>query len=172
VLAYELLDIICTCKSSNYRTKTGNGWKRIQRIAREMHDKSPELSLFILYICITAQSNLINKILNNNHVKLANDIYHNSRNKINNDFYIKELLFSEVKELIPINIENLDTRHGNNILYKFAKLLNESETYYMIEKITIKKYWIEKQVLINNFENLIGPSDIPINIFKHMIKFM
>ena len=172
VLAYELLDIICTCKSVNHKPKTGSGWKRIEIIARHMHAKSPELSLFILYMCICSNSHLINKISTNNYVKLVRDIYQNYWYKINNTFYIKERQFSEVKELIQINLGNLDPRYGNNTLYKFAELLNETETCYMIKELSIKRNLIEKQVLINNFEDLIGPSDIPNNIFNYTMKFI
>ena len=163
VLAYELFDIICTCKSRDHIPKTGSGWLRIKYIARIMHQKSPELSVFILYMCISANSYLINKILNNYYVKLANAIYCNYARKMNNDFFIKES---------QINIGNLDPRYGNHTLYKFAKLLNESDTCAMIEKITIKKCWMEKQVLINNFEDLIGPSNIPDNIFNYLLQFI
>lgn len=172
VLAYELFDIICTCKSVNHKPKTGSGWLRISIIAKHMHEKSPELPLFILYMCISESSYLINKISTNNYVKLVRDIYRNYGNKINNSFYIKENQLSEVKELIQINIGNLDPRCCNNTLYKFSKLLNEIETCNMIKELSIKRNLIEKQVLINNFEDLIGPSDIPNNIFNYTMKFV
>ena len=172
VLAYQLLDIICICKSEDYHPKTGQGWKRIKLIATLIREKSPELSLFILCICIVAGSNLTNKVLNNNHVKLARDIYYNHRDKINNAFFIKESMLSDIRELVVIKIGDLDPRHGNNTLYKFAKLLNETETCNMIKQITIKRNWLEKQVLIRNFEDIIGPSDIPNNIFDYMTNFM
>ena len=172
VLAYELLDIICICKSADHHCKSGSGWLRIAIIAKDMHTKFPELSLFILYMCISSGSNLINKISDNYYVKLVRDIYRNYGNKINNAFFIKENKLSEVKELIKINIEDLDPRHGNNTLYKFAKLLNEIETCNMIKEITIGRNFLEKQVLINNFENLIGQSDIPNNIFLYYLNFI
>lgn len=172
LLAYELLDIICICKNIDHHPRTGSGWLRVAFIAKNMHKNLPELPLFMLYMCISSGSNLINKISNNNYVKLTRDIYRNYARKLNNNSCIKENRISEIKELIQIDIGDLDPRCANNTLYKFAKLVNETETCNIIKEISIERNLIEKQMLINNFEDLIGPSDIPNNIFRNIMKFI
>jgi len=163
VLAYELYDIIATCKIVNHIPKAGSGWKRVQIIAKRMHESFPDLHLFlfILYMCICANSYLIKKIATNNYVKLTRDIYANFVTKRRNP---------EVKELRPISTDILYQCHCNNIVYQFADLLNETDACDQIKEIIIKKNWIEKQVLISNFEQLIGPSNIPDTIFYYINK--
>ena len=63
----------------------------------------------------------------------------------------------------------VDPRYGNHTLYNFAKFLNETEICNMIEDISIKLSWIEKQVLIKHFEALIGQTNIPGDIHRYML---
>jgi hypothetical protein len=152
--------MICLCKSVDYVPKTGKGWKRVQLLSNLMRRKSPELSLFILSTCVISHGIITNKILKNNHVKIIFNIMSNYSSRKNSE------------KLISIDISDLDPRCGDNTLYKFAKLLDDFETCEVIKKISIEKYWIEKQVLITNFENLIGPSDISTDIYNHVIKYI
>jgi len=168
-LAHQLFDIISLYKSKDHIINAFSFRRRIELLSQLAREKCTDLSLYILYMFLSLKRQCIGKILNNNYVELASYIYSNYSNRKNNKYYVGVFEYKTLKEIISIDLGNLDPRYGNNTLYRFAKLLDETETCQMIEKATIKRNWIEKQVLINNFEDLIGPSDIPNNIFNYII---
>lgn len=87
--------------------------------------------------------------------------------KVKHDMLIKEL--SEYP--------NISTEEKNTNLSYFMNLGNFNKTLTLnycsemsniIKEESIRRNWIEKQVLTNNFESLIGISDIPNDIFNYM----
>ena len=91
---------------------------------------------------------------------------------------------------VNLCLNTIDPRVYNNVLYLLSidqnidmiELINNRRTKEqtslvvknnisnMIRDVSIKRNWLDKQVLINCFESLIGSSEIPNNIFVHMNK--
>lgn len=66
-------------------------------------------------------------------------------------------------EIIEVNF------HDNLVIFlKTLPVNNNFVISNIIKEESIKRNWIEKQILIKNFEELIGPSDVPNNIFNHI----
>lgn len=166
--AEELFDIIYSYKCPSHKIQIFEGKKIIRKNIYEIFlDKTlPELDIFILYMCLISNADLYIKIIQNKYVRLAHNIYKQHRMKIGiSNIYT-------ILNKVDINKIDFDLRSENNIIYRFAKFCGHVETCNEIKEFVIKQNWIEKQVLINNIEPLIGPSDIPNNIFDYMRQFI
>lgn len=61
-----------------------------------------------------------------------------------------------------------DPRYNNNEYYFVALQIGNDEIINIIKETIILNTWLEKQVFINGFEQLIGVSELPFNITSHM----
>lgn len=71
-----------------------------------------------------------------------------------------------VKDLL----KRIDPRVNNNEAYKLALKIGNLEIVNIIKDNIIYTTWLERQVVTNQFENLITPSNIPETLFRHNMR--
>lgn len=140
-------------------------------------------------------SSLYDKLLLNNTIKLIHSILNCDENKMNlyleyidprignNEIYklsidnkietmglMDHLMIQKQHAIIIKENNGIDHLIIGSERNKIISDMYESKLLIsnMIRDITIKRNWIEQQVLIDNFETLIGSSDIPNNIFNYI----
>lgn len=85
------------------------------------------------------------------------------------------LLYAVIKQnsaLVRDKLPHTDARINNHEAYHVALKVNNPPITKIIRDSIIKRNLIEKQVLIQSIEPLIGSSDIPKTIFNYMFQFL
>lgn len=104
---------------------------------------------------VLSDSILLHKLLLDDNVGLIYAILNNDTNKIYEYLYVN----------------CIDPRLGNNELYKLALNLKTTEISNMIKHVSIVRNLLEKQILTDNFTELIGVSNVSDNIFNYLNNF-
>lgn len=159
-LSEELIMIIKYSSVYNQASghQIGKHMLNINKNQERILNITENLELYVAMILCSSKliSNhcILDEILNNNEIRLLYNVLTDNREDMIMCLYIEDIYIN------------------NNNLYVLAILCEHIEIANMIKDITIKRNWIEKQILINNFESLLQTqTNIPDIIFNHIKSF-
>jgi len=164
ILAESLFEVVNICKYPDYIPQEFRMMKHKFDKIRDKYD----LKVSILFICA---GTILYNFPNNSYIKLIYILYQEYIVKYYNEYGHLQPSEINIRELLDhYNMfeQLVDLRRGNCMLYRFAELCEQYNVCNDIKNFIVNHNLLIKEYLTKNFEDLIGSSDIPINLYKRI----